>query len=214
VKKVGFSAVFPQNSYLFPTSLRFGFTLVALLLPTVQAAREAARRMQCTNNLKQLTIALHNYHDVQNALPQFGLGPITVWDYTPHYHILPFIEQMGRWEIIASASAIYTDPADYYELEPTNSAVATWTGSFSAMTCPSDSYAYVRTGELTKANYCYSEADHITDAYNDGSDNPSVNKTHLANPRAPFPVVQFRDFATISDGLSNTVFLSERCSGV
>ena len=70
--------------------------LIALLLPAVQAAREAARRMQCTNNLKQLGLGVHNHIDAFNEhLPCGGRD----WDYlTWHYFILPYIEQQARFD--------------------------------------------------------------------------------------------------------------------
>ena len=73
--------------------------LIALLLPAVQAAREAARRAQCLNNLKQIGIALHNFHDVNGCLPPHGNAIVmnTVTsngnDYGMKVRILPFMEQ-------------------------------------------------------------------------------------------------------------------------
>jgi len=69
--------------------------LIALLLPAVQAAREAARRSQCTNNAKQVGLALHNYHDTQKSFPPGQLyGDLTrPWHYTGLMMILPYLEQ-------------------------------------------------------------------------------------------------------------------------
>lgn len=78
--------------------------LIALLLPAVQQAREAARRTQCKNNLKQLALAIHNYHDTFNVLP-FGKGlaytggaPYARW--SQHAMILPYIDQSPLYNAI------------------------------------------------------------------------------------------------------------------
>ena len=73
--------------------------LVALLLPAIQAAREAARRTQCTNNLKQINLGLNNYHDT------FRIFPPGAWNYANRGNglawtvfILPFLEQQTVYE--------------------------------------------------------------------------------------------------------------------
>src|SRR5262245_9139816 len=77
--------------------------LVALLLPAVQTAREAARLMQCANNLKQIGLAFHNYESTHKVLPPETMcvgagthGP------TAFVHILPQIEQSGLYDRLAS----------------------------------------------------------------------------------------------------------------
>jgi prepilin-type N-terminal cleavage/methylation domain-containing protein len=113
--------------------------LVALLLPAVQAAREAARRMQCTNNLKQMGIALHNYHDTYKTFPPGGIecggavnGPcngtygrrqLTTWTLC----ILPFMEQQPLYDQY-NFNLGNTDPA--------NAAVCQT--NIPAYVCPSD----------------------------------------------------------------------------
>ncbi|MEX1039111.1 MAG: DUF1559 domain-containing protein [Pirellulaceae bacterium] len=80
--------------------------LVALLLPAVQQAREAARRMQCSNNLKQLGLALHNYHDTHGSFPP---GAISENFLSWAVFILPQMEQGARHDLFNFNAGSYTD---------------------------------------------------------------------------------------------------------
>jgi len=76
--------------------------LVALLLPAIQAAREAARRMSCSNNLKQIGIALHNYHDTYGSFPPGAVHPIgiTSKSWSIHARLLAFLEEENLQDLV------------------------------------------------------------------------------------------------------------------
>ena len=82
--------------------------LIALLLPAVQAAREAARRSQCTNNLKQMGLALHNYADTTR-----GYFPIGAWvnKHGMFAHMLPYLEQQTVYDTLNFYLSPFNDPA-------------------------------------------------------------------------------------------------------
>ncbi len=109
-------------SHTLPRPRRRGFTLIellvviaiigiliALLLPAVQKVREAANRLKCQNNLKQLGLALHNFHDDYHAFPLAGkLSSELSW----HVFLLPFIEQDNLYKRFSLAPGHYNGPPD------------------------------------------------------------------------------------------------------
>ena len=101
--------------------------LIALLLPAVQAAREAARRAQCNNNLKQMGLALHNYHDSYKKFPPGNMSGLVFSGISIHARLLPYLEQKNVQDLI-NFGVPYNDPTnDMARLSPV-----------SLFLCPSD----------------------------------------------------------------------------
>jgi prepilin-type N-terminal cleavage/methylation domain-containing protein len=170
--------------------------LVALLLPAVQAAREAARRMKCSSSLRQLGIALHNYEGTFNILPMGTINPVAVPgqivpnNASPHPVILPYIEQGNAHSLFDFGLDINTSPSN----------LAARQQKLPILNCPSQvpvppfvpSATQCPTGCGT-SNYMQSLGNNA----NYGSNNGPFGRRYGAR------------FAEITDGLSNTGFFSE-----
>lgn len=179
--------------------------LVALLLPAVQAAREAARRMQCSNNLKQIGLALHNYHDVHGTFPPGGLGYPYVW--SAQAQLLPFVEQTSLQNLLdftVPPLTPFAGAAHDASAVARNEAAAK--NRLSMFLCPSDREA-VPGSEFGGISYPACVGSGVNNPA-DSSDDGSVNNADgviFSKSR-----IGFRD---IIDGSSNTIAFSEQLIG-
>lgn len=196
--------------------------LVALLLPAVQQAREAARRTQCKNNLKQIGLALHNYHDIYNTLPpgvvhKFGNQAVAAMgSYGWGTFILPQLEQQNLFQTI-QANGVDLDAL----LRNTANAAARDYAVFTKLPfyrCPSDTAPDQNTRREWDAPYSQffgGRPVHLSTSNYVGVSGSrwSTPEDWIVNGRDPYGTfwgdsrVQFRD---ITDGLSNTFVVGER----
>lgn len=180
--------------------------LIGLLLPAVQKVREAAARTQCQNNLKQLALAMHNYHDQSQTLPP-GIakkGGSNVANYgTWAVVVLPHIEQASLSQLYQNWGGSATAPQ--YWQEPNISSVTS--KRIKIMTCPTDTPRTPNTQggiAMTAHNYLVNYGNTSTDQ------NPLGTYPFLG---APFNARKKPGIGTtfmeITDGLSNTLMFGE-----
>ena len=174
--------------------------LISLLLPAVQSAREAARRVQCTNNMKQLSLSLHNYENANGLLPPGRTSYPHLWSALAQ--LLPYMEQTYIYNAINFSFPPITVAGTPGDANMT--AVATQPSSF---LCPSDPKSDRVAPQYGGTNFV---ANAGTGTYNGGSFKID------AGPLLPNGIFYDRAsvrFAEISDGLSNTVAISETLKG-
>ncbi len=183
--------------------------LIALLLPAVQQAREAARRTQCKNNLKQIGVALHNYHDVFRTLTAFTMGSGTPLS-SPGQHrtrlsgfvaLMPYMDQTPLFQTIDSAN-----PQQFPWTSTTY-----WNTSPAALVCPSDPGKSPPNGALRgKRNYVFCAGDSMAG----NGDNTASATPIVVQHRGMFGALQCYGFQDCADGLSNTIVASEAAAPI
>jgi prepilin-type N-terminal cleavage/methylation domain-containing protein/prepilin-type processing-associated H-X9-DG protein len=195
--------------------------LVALLLPAVQAARESARRSQCVNNLKQLGVAMQNYHDANGRLP---VGSYSCCWGTWQMAILSFIEQQQlgtMYKFMPKDAVTFDDKYRYFPQTagdmPATTNMRVVQTKIDSLTCPSDE-PQVDTRGVTYHNYLanYGNTNHIGVDHH-GPTRPDTWIRYVGSPfsgRDPDPLIKPVNFREITDGQSNTLLASETVQGV
>jgi prepilin-type N-terminal cleavage/methylation domain-containing protein/prepilin-type processing-associated H-X9-DG protein len=184
--------------------------LIAMLLPAIQAARESARRMQCSNNLKQLGLGMLNYTDAKQKFPNAGWpGPTYPNDYSPLAQMLPFYEEAGLHKLIDFKIEIgHPGKADLpAALRP---AAATAIAMF---LCPSDNEKPIHDLKLVSETISYAGSNYAMNG-GTGLAGTSTAPGHpaMANDGLCWvgACVKFKD---IIDGTSHTLAFTESLRG-
>lgn len=176
--------------------------LIALLLPAVQQAREAARRMQCSNNMKQIGLGLQNYHDTHKVFPPAWFNRGHLWS----GRILPFIEQNNLYETLLFGESDNWAPAG-----PNENACGTFINSYFCPTMPiGEHYTYNKIKDRVPMSYLGNsgtlasgdKANQITPSYG------PLSLQSLDQNGVIFGCKAQR-FADIQDGTSNTIAVGE-----
>jgi prepilin-type N-terminal cleavage/methylation domain-containing protein/prepilin-type processing-associated H-X9-DG protein len=229
------------------SSKRSGFTLVellvviaiigvmvGLLLPAVQAAREAARRMSCGNNFKQIGLGIHNYHAAYNQLPIHGSGTATVsgtgvgvpgtnrLDLSMLVGILPFVEQQALWEQVSNPTAngfAAMGPWPNRSLaDHATAAYAPWMTDIPTFRCPSDPGIGLPSHGRTNYAACLGDSGTLSQrgstndngtVDNSGTSLGTIVPIALSTCRGVFFPRRKMNFRDVLDGTANTIAMGE-----
>jgi prepilin-type N-terminal cleavage/methylation domain-containing protein/prepilin-type processing-associated H-X9-DG protein len=180
--------------------------LIGLLLPAVQKVREAAARMSCSNNLKQIGLASHNYHDVLGKFPH-GSENAAIWGPAPHAYLLPVIEQ-GNVQALMTQTFAHGSSAQGGGGQPVTNHESGSTARPKVFACPSDPNTY--------AGLVYGYTNYHTN-YGRwvGLQNrwDGVFGTNFV-PYGSIPRMDPTKIVDITDGTTNTVLFAEVANGI
>jgi prepilin-type N-terminal cleavage/methylation domain-containing protein/prepilin-type processing-associated H-X9-DG protein len=202
----------PWPAHSAPRRPRSGFTLIellvviaiigiliALLLPAVQAAREAGRRINCTSNLKQFGLALQNYESTFRSFPETDAPN----GFSVQARLLPYMEQVNLQGLLD-----FTKPAffgTWSTQTPNTPFIAAFAMPLPIMLCPSDPAPTLNTVTISGTPYVYGANNYMVST-------GSATGTNY-DQRWPTDGIVFENssvrFADVTDGTSNTVFMSE-----